>query len=154
MFSIFICAGDDITDIHFFDKEENRPAGFRDGRDVIVWDARDREDNPNMIIYKSYFILDGHEKDAIISTLLAYEEAHPSKWNRSAASMKTEWIWHNVFSPSSDTARHVDFDNKEEGKGGLYFIKKAWDASTIKAGIKSFMEFYFDGLARNNLIYK
>lgn len=152
--TVFICAGNDIDDIHFFDKEENRPAGFRDGRDVIAWDVRDREENPDIIIYKSYNITDSHEQDAIISKLLAHEQASPSKWNRSASSMKAEWKWHNVFSPFDDSAKHVDFDNREEGKGGLYFIKKAWDASTVKRQVKSFMKCFFDGLARNNLIYK
>ena len=152
--TVFICSGDDIEDIHFFDKEENRPAGFRDGRDVIVWDARDRKEDPNMIIYKSCNIIDSHEQDAIILALLTHEHASPSDWRRSAASMKTEWKWHNVFSPFSDTARHVDFNNNEEGKGGLHYIKKAWDASTVKTGVKSFVKCFFDGLARNTLIYK
>ena len=107
-----------------------------------------------MIIYKSCNIIDSHEQDAIILALLTHEHASPSDWRRSAASMKTEWKWHNVFSPFSDTARHVDFNNNEEGKGGLHYIKKAWDASTVKTGVKSFVKCFFDGLARNTLIYK
>ena len=60
---------------------------------------------------------------AITSILLEYAEG--TEWKRTQESLITEWREHNRYAWSSARAKHVDFDNKEEGKGFFYFLGKA-----------------------------
>ena len=132
--TVYIYKGDDISDISYFDNPANRPSGYVDGRDVIVLDKRNQE-NPNMVMYNSYKIGNRKQQKIIVSILLDYEEADPSNWKRTSESMITEWKWHNRFALFSDSAKHTDFDQAEEGKSGWYYIKKAWMNSSIRQTI-------------------
>ncbi len=122
--TIYIYQGDDIKDIEFFYDPDNRPEGYVDGRDVIVLDKR-KTDARDMIMYKSYWIMDYPQQDAIITKLLEYEENDPSQWGRTRKSLHTEWFWHNVFADFDKSAKDTNFDYYEEGKSGWYFIRKA-----------------------------
>ncbi len=65
--------------------------------------------------------------EAIIDVLLEYGSEYAPSWKRTKDSLIREWIEHNRYALFSERARHVDFDNDEEGKGMLYFLKKAID---------------------------
>ena len=109
----------------------NKPAGFRDGVDFMVGDfiAASAED-PNIQVRDSYLCTVEPQMKAITAVLLEY--AAGTEWKRTQKSLIKEWKEHNRYAIFSDRARHVDFNNAEEGKGFFYFFGKA-----IKNALKS-----------------
>ena len=109
----------------------NKPAGFRDGVDFMVGDfiAASAED-PNIQVRDSYLCTVEPQMKAITAVLLEY--AAGTEWKRTQKSLIKEWKEHNRYAIFSDRARHVDFNNAEEGKGFFYFLGKA-----IKNALKS-----------------
>jgi|GEM_PF-2926637 len=84
--------------------------------EFLVIDDRYNQNDPNIRIINSYRA--GPEQiTAIVSLLLAYEESHPSPWNRTATSLISEWIWHNN-AYAANFQRHrtkdVDLNNRDE----------------------------------------
>ena len=84
--------------------------------DVLVLDHRNMFD-PNIVIYDSYKIINPIIKDEIITSLLMYEEAYPSNWNRTKNSLMLEWIMHNIMywlGYNHDHTKDVDLNNADE----------------------------------------
>ena len=84
--------------------------------DVLVEDHRNAED-PNMRIYNSCKIRDYTARNEIIQILLLYESMYPSDWERTAGSLRLEWLAHNIFHDLNyETHRttDVDLNNKDE----------------------------------------
>ena len=79
--------------------------------------------NPNLQVRDSYRCTMKYQMKAITSILLEYAEG--TEWKRTQDSLITEWREHNRYAWASARAKHVDFDNKEEGKGFFYFLGKA-----------------------------
>lgn len=107
----------------------NKPAGFRDGVDFMVGDFIAQKD-PNIQVRDSYLCTVEPQTKAITAVLLEY--AAGTEWKRTQKSLIKEWKEHNRYAIFSDRARHVDFNNAEEGKGFFYFFGKA-----IKNALKS-----------------
>lgn len=84
--------------------------------DILVEDLRDEED-PDMRIYNSCKIKDYAARNEIIQILLLYERMYPSDWERTAGSLRLEWLAHNIFHDLNyETHRttDVDLNNKDE----------------------------------------
>lgn len=84
--------------------------------EYAVLDYRHASD-ADIQVRNSYKATTEKERQCVIDMLLAYEESYPSKWERSVASMKNEWYWHNSAYEagySAERAKHVDFNNKDE----------------------------------------
>ena len=107
----------------------NKPAGFRDGVDFMVGDFIAQKD-PNIQVRDSYLCTVEPQMKAITAVLLEY--AAGTEWKRTQKSLIKEWKEHNRYAIFSDRARHVDFNNAEEGKGFFCFFGKA-----IKSALKS-----------------
>jgi hypothetical protein len=104
----------------------NLPLGFIEGTDFIICDFTGDID-PNIQVRNSYKCTSRAQMEAIIDVLLEYGSEYAPSWKRTKDSLIREWIEHNRYALFSERARHVDFDNDEEGKGMLYFLKKAID---------------------------
>ena len=106
----------------YFDDTSNKPDGFRAGIDFMVGDYISQAD-PNIQVRDSYRCTMKSQMKAITSILLEYAEG--TEWKRTQESLITEWREHNRYAWSSARAKHVDFNNAEEGKGFGYFLWKA-----------------------------
>lgn len=94
--------------------------------DILVLDARDEKD-PDMKVYSSYLINDFNIQEEILKILIEYEEENPSLWNRSIESMQREWCAHNLmalFSYKKESTMDVDFNNADEEKYSVKYIKR------------------------------
>ena len=100
------------------------PDDFVEGRDFLIGDYTDGE-NPNIQIHNSSMCTSRYQMTAIVEVLLEYGKNYAPKWNRTQDSLVTEWVEHNRYAPFSDSAKHVDFDNNEEGKGTWDYFWKA-----------------------------
>ena len=69
----------------------------------------------------------GKYRKNIIKCLQQYDQDFSTPWNRTDASLYTEWDAHNIFSPFDRSAQDVDFDNREENCGYLHYVSKAWN---------------------------
>ena len=108
----------------YFEDSSNTPEGFRAGVDFMVGDfIESSKNNPNLQVRDSYRCTMKSQMKAITSILLEYAEG--TEWKRTQDSLITEWREHNRYAWASARAKHVDFDNKEEGKGFFYFLGKA-----------------------------
>ena len=108
----------------YIEDENNRPEDFKVGYDFVVGDYTAQED-ANIQVRDSYKCGLAPQMRAITDTLLEYGEQYAPNWKRTQGSLITEWQEHNTYSIFSNTAKHVDFNNKEEGKGSWYYFKKA-----------------------------
>ena len=93
--------------------------------DIYIIDDRNKED-PNFRICNSYEIIEPSEMNKILNVLLEYEKKYPSDWRRSVASMRREWIAHNIcyyFDVEKNRTSEVDLNNEDENKY-LALIKK------------------------------
>ena len=108
----------------YIEDVNNRPEGFRVGYDFVVGDYTASKD-ADIQVRDSYKCGCIPQMKAITDTLLEYGEQYAPNWNRTQDSLITEWWIHNGYALFSSTAKHVDFNNKEEGKGSWYFFKKA-----------------------------
>jgi hypothetical protein len=95
---------------------------------VGVYDDR-HTGNPSFRIFESYKIVRHKKKLEVLNALILYDESNPTDphWKRSLPSLEREWIIHNVayrFGLFREHTRDVDLDNREEGKGWLYFFKR------------------------------
>ena len=106
----------------YFEDTSNKPDGFRAGIDFMVGDYISQAD-PNIQVRDSYRCTMKSQMKAITSILLEYAEG--TEWERTQESLITEWREHNRYAWSSARAKHVDFNNAEEGKGFGYFLWKA-----------------------------
>ena len=108
----------------YFEDTSNKPDGFRAGIDFMVGDfIESSKNNPNLQVRDSYRCTMKSQMKAITSILLEYAEG--TEWKRTQESLITEWREHNRYAWSSARAKHVDFNNAEEGKGFGYFLWKA-----------------------------
>ena len=108
----------------YFEDSSNTPEGFRAGVDFMVGDfIESSKNNPNLQVRDSFRCTMKSQMKAITSILLEYAEG--TEWKRTQDSLITEWREHNRYAWASARAKHVDFDNKEEGKGFFYFLGKA-----------------------------
>ena len=92
-------------------------------KDILVLDRRNGED-PDMIIYNSYKILDKNKQLEILNALCSYEQLYPSSWNRTINTMQREWNAHNILyymNYERYRTTDVDLDNADEE---TYKIKK------------------------------
>ena len=64
-------------------------------------------------------------RSAVVDVLFEYDDDFGTPWNRTKESVLSEWKSHKAFAFASETAQNVDFDNKEEGKGFVYYCIKA-----------------------------
>ena len=96
--------------------------------DGIVRVVDDRyEGNPSFQIRDSFLIRSRERKREILDVLIAYNSAHPTNptWNRTIGSLEKEWNLHNLayrLHVYRKSARHVDLDNRDEGRGYLHFF--------------------------------
>jgi len=65
------------------------------------------------------------KREGIVDVLLEYSNNHIPNWGRTKKSLLIEWNAHSLFAPFSKRAMHIDFDRNEEGRGYVYFLKKA-----------------------------
>ncbi len=128
------------TDIDSLEKAEKLLPCFVAGHDFVVGDftrtsSGDKVDNPNIKVRNSFKVYAEAQMMAIADVLLEYGKEYAPDWKRTKDSLVTEWIHHNGYASFSERAKHVDFDNAEEGKGGWYF----WGKACI-AALNSFAE--------------
>lgn len=95
--------------------------------------------NPSFCIYDSYRVTRRARRREILEALINYDAAHPTTpaWGRTLRSLEREWVIHNVayrLGLFRSHARHVDLDNREEGKGWLHYILRG--AAVIRARLK------------------
>ncbi len=86
--------------------------------DIYIIDQRDGRD-PNIRICNSYEITNPFDMHKIIDVLIEYERQFPSPWNRTAISMRREWIAHNVgyyLDVETHRTAEVDLNNEDEEK--------------------------------------
>ena len=84
--------------------------------EYVAVDYRHLSD-PDIQVRNSYRANTEKERQCIIDILLQYEESYPSDWERSVASLKNEWYWHNsAYEAGYSTlrAKHVNFNNGDE----------------------------------------
>lgn len=97
---------------------------FTVGKDFMVGDFTDSTD-PNIHVRDSYRCYAEVQRKAIVKVLLEYGNDYAPQWKRTEKSLNTEWTEHNRYAAFSERAKHVDFNNAEEGKGFFYFLLKA-----------------------------
>ncbi|MBQ6832367.1 MAG: DNRLRE domain-containing protein [Oscillospiraceae bacterium] len=89
------------------------------------------ECNPNIQIINSDRITSRDAQYEMLGILYKYDSFYLSrhKWGRTIDSLLIEWDIHNRYAQLGSiakTAKHTDFDYKEEGEGHLYFLQKAF----------------------------
>ncbi len=116
----------------YFADSTNIPEGFNSQSDVMVgyFENRNEEDvsksNSNMYVYRADR-LNSKYRTSVITCMLQFDNDYDTLWDRSEASLLTEWKEHHRYALFSTSAKNVDFDNNEEGKGFWYFLGKAWN---------------------------
>ena len=110
----------------YFEDASNRPNNFNSATDLMVGDYTN-SNNPNMYAYRADLTKTQY-RESILKCLLEYDNDFDTPWNRSISSLMVEWKEHKRYAWASDRAKNVDFDNAEEGKGFLYYAKKAINA--------------------------
>lgn len=100
------------------------PDDFDWSVDILVGDLTDSE-NPNIHVYQAQNI-PRDAWNAVINVLKKHDIIYGTAWDRTHSSLLTEWKWHMKFQRFSPRAQNIDFDNDEEGKGGVYYIWKAF----------------------------
>ena len=94
--------------------------------DIVCIDARNTDD-PDVKIMSSYKITNREYMDEILRVLEKYEHENPSKWNRTIAAMKNEWIVHNIchfLGLQTDRTDDVDLNNDDEKQYSSKVITK------------------------------
>ena len=94
--------------------------------DILILDARDEED-PDMKVMDSYKIIEPVCQEEVILVMLDYEKLDPSNWSRTEKSMLGEFCDHITayyLGYETDSAKHVDFNNSDEGKRGFQLVKR------------------------------
>ena len=104
----------------------NVPSNFRQSTDVMVLDLTTNTNNPNLLMRQAQKVGGKYRKN-IIKCLQQYDQDFSTPWNRTDASLYTEWDAHNIFSPFDRSAQDVDFDNREENRGFFHYVSKAWN---------------------------
>ena len=107
---------------------QNRPEGFNPATDYMARysvEYKDGEENPFIQIADSYRCKYEVQMRAIARAMLNFGSEYRQEWDRTEDSIVKEWIEHNRYALFSDSAKHSDFDNAEEGKGFVYFLWKA-----------------------------
>ena len=97
------------------------PAGM-----LLVIDDRDAPD-PSFRIVDSCRVTRPGQRREILRAVLAYDAASPvdPPWRRTLRSMEKEWLIHNLafrLGAFSGSARDVDLNNAEEGRGWRHFF--------------------------------
>ena len=110
---------------NFYLDKSNRPSGFNPETDVMVGIFITNTNNPTFLIpYADE--LNPNCRKVVIQAMKEYDKDYNTPWERTADSLLTEWEEHMRYKRFSDSARHVDFDNSDEGHGFWYFFKKAF----------------------------
>lgn len=94
---------------------------------IYVLDDRRNAKMPNVRVAFSYRQHTRGQMDAVLVELLNREDADPTAWKRTLASMRREWELHNLcyrLHLLRGSARHVDLDNKDERIGLLSLLWK------------------------------
>ena len=103
--------------------------------DVLVLDDR-RTGNPSFQIRDSHAVKSGARKREILQAIVDYDANGPTDppWRRSMDSLLREWKLHNLaflLHVYRRSARDVDLDNRDEGKGYLHFFlvaaQRVWE---------------------------
>lgn len=103
---VFICSKDNEESVSRLCSE----------KDLIVLDERDEED-PNMVVLKSYSVNDVFTMKEVLNIMLTYEHINPSNWDRTYESMRNEWMCHNLSymcNYHTDRTADADFNNLDE----------------------------------------
>jgi len=105
---------------------ENFPQGSARFHDFVATDyGEDDNSNPNIQVRNSYFTNNKSQQMAIIDVLIDYASENKPNWKRTRESLYIEWREHNRYALFSESAKHVDFDNNEEGCSAGYYFRKA-----------------------------
>ncbi|MEG1524767.1 MAG: hypothetical protein RRZ24_03440 [Clostridia bacterium] len=88
---------------------------------IVALDDR-YEGNPSFQIRESYRVHNAQRKREILDALIAFDRETPTDppWQRTRDSLYREWKLHNLayrLHIYRKSARHVDLDNRDEGKG-------------------------------------
>ena len=104
----------------------DRPNDFNEKTDLLVGDWT-QSDNPTIYAYQAQNVSAKHRKE-IVDILFEYTADFDRNWNRTKASVMTEWEEHHRYAFASKRAQNIDFDEAEEGKEFWYYLQKAWNA--------------------------
>lgn len=103
--------------------------------DVLVRDDR-HTGNPSFQIVESHRIRSSARMREILACIIDFDARHPTDpaWQRGMDSLLREWKLHNLayrLHVCRGSARHVDLDNRDEGKGYARFFlvaaARAWE---------------------------
>ena len=120
--------------LYIFNKGET-PTNEPEPSDVLVFDDR-HNGNPSFQILESHRVKGERRKREILQAILDYDARTPSDppWRRSMDSLLREWNLHNlafILHVYRRSARHVDLDNRDEGKGYAHFFlvaaQRVWE---------------------------
>lgn len=94
--------------------------------DVLVLDDR-YEGNPSFQVVESHAVHSVKRMREILAAIVAFDLQTPTDpaWRRSMDSLVKEWRLHNLayrLHVYRRSARHVDLDNRDEGKGYAHFF--------------------------------
>lgn len=95
---------------------------------LLVIDDRGAAD-PSFRLVDSCRIVRRRAKREILRAVMDYDARFPldPPWRRTLRSMEKEWMIHNVawrLGLCAESARHVDLNNAEEGRGWRHFFRR------------------------------
>lgn len=98
---------------------------------VLVIDDR-RTGNPSFQIVGSHAVHGTERMREILDAIIAFDQLTPTErpWRRTMDSLIKEWKLHNLayaLHVYRKSARDVDLDNRDEGKGYLHFFLVAFE---------------------------
>jgi hypothetical protein len=107
--------------------KKEKPDGFNSSSDIMVAyyvETDGDERNAIMFAANAHKVKEKHRSD-IIDCFLKFDEDFNTEWNRTKESLLIEWKGHHKWR-IAPSARHIDFDNAEEGMPLEYYNEKAW----------------------------
>ena len=112
----------------YFEDPNHRPIGFNPKTDVMILDMTSAE-NPKLYAYQAHKV-SKKARAAIIDCMQLYDQDFKTRFDRSNASLKTEYIEHYRYRLFQD-AQNIEFDNEDENTSAFGYFKRAvskvWD---------------------------
>ncbi len=114
--------------------EKEKPKGFNSSTDIMVAYLIEADGNPVMFAANAHKV-DKDYRANVIKCLLKFDRHYNTEWDRTEESLLIEWEGHHKWRLAS-SAKHIDFDNNEEGMPLEYYDEKAY--SRIEEFFKKF----------------